>query len=103
MKESCSNTDLAVQTQGLCLSPEELEEAQAGDSNAPTKFQDLDDAGLGDGEGTKDVSDKIDSEDMLEDAKRPEEYENNEADKDLQVCYCHFSVLALSIVHQEII
>lgn len=41
--------------------------------------------GLGDGEGEKDVSEQIESQDQLEDAKRPEDYENQPEDKDCKV------------------
>uniref|UniRef100_T1HHU3 Uncharacterized protein n=1 Tax=Rhodnius prolixus TaxID=13249 RepID=T1HHU3_RHOPR len=34
--------------------------------------------GLGDGEGEKDISDQIESQDQLEDAKKPGEYEKEE-------------------------
>ncbi|KAL1131394.1 hypothetical protein AAG570_011011 [Ranatra chinensis] len=37
--------------------------------------------GLGEGEGVKDVSDQIEGEDQLEDARKPDEY-NEEEDKE---------------------
>lgn len=44
--------------------------------------------GLTEGEGTKDVSDQIESQDQLEDAKK--DYNDQpEPDKDITVNYCH--------------
>lgn len=46
--------------------------------------------GLTEGEGTKDVSDQIESQDQLEDAKK--DYNDQpEPDKDITVSYCHIS------------
>ncbi|KAJ7398225.1 hypothetical protein BTVI_127123 [Pitangus sulphuratus] len=52
-------TELAQK--GFCL-PKELLEDEAGEG--ATEFHDYEDGGIGDGEGTKDVSDKIESEDQ---------------------------------------
>ena len=49
-----------------------------------TEFQDIEEGGLGEGEGVKDVSDKIESEDQLEDAKQKgQEKEESEPQKDI--------------------
>ncbi|KAM8810105.1 midasin [Eudromia elegans] len=55
-------TELAQK--GFCL-PKELLEDEAGEG--ATQFHDYEDGGIGDGEGKKDVSDKIESEDQVED------------------------------------
>lgn len=47
--------------QGFCL-PKELLEDEAGEG--ATQFHDYEEGGIGDGEGKKDVSDKIESEDQ---------------------------------------
>ncbi|RMC13256.1 hypothetical protein DUI87_10790 [Hirundo rustica rustica] len=52
-------TELALK--GFCL-PKELLEDEAGEG--ATEFHDYEDAGIGEGEGKKDVSDKIESEDQ---------------------------------------
>ena len=52
-------TDLA--SRGFCLPPE-IEE---GEGEGPTEFEDIKDGGLGEGEGIKDVSDQIESEDQV--------------------------------------
>lgn len=41
--------------------------------------------GLEDGEGTKDVSDQIESEDQLEGARRPEDQNDEEKNKECNV------------------
>ncbi|XP_071597429.1 midasin [Heliangelus exortis] len=56
-------TELAQK--GFCL-PKELLEDEAGEG--ATQFHDYEDGGMGDGEGQKDVSDKIESEDQVEDS-----------------------------------
>ncbi|XP_074752140.1 midasin isoform X1 [Athene noctua] len=56
-------TELAQK--GFCL-PKELLEDEAGEG--ATQFHDYEDGGIGDGEGKKDVSDKIESEDQIEDS-----------------------------------
>ncbi|XP_067882619.1 midasin [Heterodontus francisci] len=55
-------TDLAVQ--GFCL-PKELMEDAAGEGS--TQFHDNEGGGIGEGEGMKDVSEKIENEDQVED------------------------------------
>ncbi|KAM4681124.1 midasin isoform 2-T2 [Amazona ochrocephala] len=56
-------TELAQK--GFCL-PKELLEDEAGEG--ATQFHDYEDGGIGDGEGKKDVSDKIENEDQIEDS-----------------------------------
>ncbi|NXJ78761.1 MDN1 protein, partial [Trogon melanurus] len=56
-------TELAQK--GFCL-PKELLEDEAGEG--ATQFHDYEDGGIGDGEGKKDVSDKIESEDQAKDS-----------------------------------
>ncbi|OWK63460.1 Midasin [Lonchura striata] len=56
-------TELALK--GFCL-PKELLEDEAGEG--ATEFHDYEDGGIGEGEGKKDVSDKIESEDQIEDS-----------------------------------
>ncbi|XP_047493219.1 LOW QUALITY PROTEIN: midasin-like [Penaeus chinensis] len=65
---------------GFCR-PKELEE-EAGEEGA-TKFEDSEGTGLGDGEGQKDMSDRLESEDQLESALQEGESEK-EGDKDLK-------------------
>ncbi|XP_078068621.1 midasin [Mustelus asterias] len=71
-------TDLAVQ--GFCL-PKELMEDAAGEGS--TQFHENESGGIGEGEGMKDVSDKIENEDQVEDTfckdqKKKEDAENME-------------------------
>uniref|UniRef100_A0A8C2SW72 Midasin n=1 Tax=Coturnix japonica TaxID=93934 RepID=A0A8C2SW72_COTJA len=69
-------TELAQK--GFCL-PKELIEDEAGEG--ATQFHDYEEGGIGDGEGTKDVSDKIESEDQIEDSfKKGEEKEKEDQD-----------------------
>uniref|UniRef100_A0A3Q2D7A0 Midasin n=1 Tax=Cyprinodon variegatus TaxID=28743 RepID=A0A3Q2D7A0_CYPVA len=56
-------TELA-QKQGFCL-PQEL--LPGGDGEGATEFHDYEGGGIGEGEGSKDVSDKIETEDQVED------------------------------------
>ena len=73
-----------LSSQGFCLPPD-LKDELAEQVDGGTQFNDLDDAGLGDGEGTEDVSKKIDSQDELESAFRQDEpQEETEDDKDLK-------------------
>lgn len=58
--------------QGFCLPPEFTED-MAGDG--ATKFEDIENGGIGEGEGIKDVSDKIENEDQLQEAHREGEEE----------------------------
>ncbi|XP_023209806.1 midasin-like [Centruroides sculpturatus] len=68
--------DLAKQ--GFCLPPELLEEnvQKKGD-----KFKEIEDGGFGEGEGMKDVSENLESEDQLEDAHKPGEKKQDELDQ----------------------
>uniref|UniRef100_A0A8C2SUC7 Midasin n=1 Tax=Coturnix japonica TaxID=93934 RepID=A0A8C2SUC7_COTJA len=69
-------TELAQK--GFCL-PKELIEDEAGEG--ATQFHDYEEGGIGDGEGTKDVSDKIESEDQAKDSfKKGEEKEKEDQD-----------------------
>lgn len=47
---------------GFCLPPE-MEEEESGEG--ATEFEDIEDGGLGEGEGAKDVSDQIENEDQV--------------------------------------
>ncbi|XP_076872534.1 midasin isoform X2 [Brachyhypopomus gauderio] len=58
-------TDLAQK--GFCL-PQEL--MGGGDGEGSTEFHDYEGGGIGEGEGVKDVSDKIENEDQVEDTFR---------------------------------
>uniref|UniRef100_A0A8C5T387 Midasin n=1 Tax=Malurus cyaneus samueli TaxID=2593467 RepID=A0A8C5T387_9PASS len=69
-------TELALK--GFCL-PKELLEDEAGEG--ATEFHDYEDGGIGEGEGKKDVSDKIESEDQIEDSfRKGEEKEKEDQD-----------------------
>ncbi|NWW44539.1 MDN1 protein, partial [Pedionomus torquatus] len=69
-------TELAQK--GFCL-PKELLEDEAGEG--ATQFHDYEDGGIGDGEGKKDVSDKIESEDQAKDSyQKGEEKEKEDPD-----------------------
>uniref|UniRef100_A0A669QDJ1 Midasin n=1 Tax=Phasianus colchicus TaxID=9054 RepID=A0A669QDJ1_PHACC len=69
-------TELAQK--GFCL-PKELLEDEAGEG--ATQFHDYEEGGIGDGEGKKDVSDKIESEDQAKDSfKKGEEKEKEDQD-----------------------
>lgn len=61
--------------QGLCI-PEEWRE-EIGREGAP-EFQEIEDGGLGEGEGAKDVSDRIQSEDQLEGLRNEQDKEDTE-------------------------
>ncbi|XP_032235337.2 midasin-like isoform X2 [Nematostella vectensis] len=58
-------TELAAN--GFCLPPE-VDEEEGGEG--ATEFEDIEGGGLGEGEGAKDVSDQIESEDQLQDTKQ---------------------------------
>jgi midasin len=61
---------------GLSQPPEFDENEEDGDGGGRSdKFETSDVAGLGEGEGAKDVSDQIENEDQLDDAKTKEERE----------------------------
>ncbi|KFV78000.1 Midasin, partial [Struthio camelus australis] len=69
-------TELAQK--GFCL-PKELLEDEAGEG--ATQFHDYEEGGIGDGEGKKDVSDKIESEDQVEDTfQKDKEKEKDDPD-----------------------
>ncbi|NXD83342.1 MDN1 protein, partial [Halcyon senegalensis] len=69
-------TELAQK--GFCL-PKELLEDEAGEG--ATEFHDYEDGGIGEGEGKKDVSDKIESEDQAKDSfRKGEEKEKEDQD-----------------------
>ncbi|KFU91782.1 Midasin, partial [Chaetura pelagica] len=69
-------TELAQK--GFCL-PKELLEDDAGEG--ATQFHDYEDGGIGDGEGKKDVSNKIESEDQAKDSfQKGEEKEKEDQD-----------------------
>ncbi|XP_074663211.1 midasin-like [Tubulanus polymorphus] len=63
---------------GFCL-PAEMSDELAGDG--ATKFEDMENAGMGEGQGQKDVSDQIETEDQLEELKKAGE-EDEKADPD---------------------
>ena len=48
--------------QGFCIPPEEECE---GDGEGATEFEDIENGGLGEGQGAKDVSDQIESQDQV--------------------------------------
>lgn len=68
--------------QGFCPPAEYSDETEG---EGATEFQDIQDGGLGEGEGVKDVSDQIESEDQLEDARQAgeEQQEDNSQQQDL--------------------
>ncbi|KAH0622150.1 hypothetical protein JD844_024188 [Phrynosoma platyrhinos] len=75
-------TELAQK--GFCL-PKELTEDAAGEGG--TEFHDYEGGGLGEGEGKKDVSDKIEHEDQVEDTYqkgKEEQSENPESKPDIE-------------------
>ncbi|GFR95392.1 midasin, partial [Elysia marginata] len=70
-------TELAQK--GFCIPPELSDEMEG---EGATEFQDIEGGGIGEGEGTKDVSDQIETEDQLEEAKRPDQKEQPEESQD---------------------
>ncbi|XP_059144482.1 midasin-like [Physella acuta] len=64
---------------GFCIPPELSEEV---DGEGATEFKDIEGGGIGEGQGAKDVSDQIESEDQLEEAKRPGQEEKPEESQD---------------------
>ncbi|XP_048350337.1 midasin isoform X2 [Sphaerodactylus townsendi] len=66
-------TELAQK--GFCL-PKELMEEEAGEG--ATNFHDYEGGGIGEGEGKKDVSDKIENEDQVEDTYQKGQEKDNE-------------------------
>ncbi|KAM9840331.1 midasin [Aulostomus maculatus] len=73
-------TELAQK--GFCL-PQEL--MAGGDSEGTTEFHDYEGGGIGEGEGTKDVSDKIENEDQVEDTHQEgQEKEEQQEDRNIK-------------------
>uniref|UniRef100_A0A8B9J147 Midasin n=1 Tax=Amazona collaria TaxID=241587 RepID=A0A8B9J147_9PSIT len=70
-------TELAQK--GFCL-PKELLEDEAGEG--ATQFHDYEDGGIGDGEGKKDVSDKIENEDQVSEDSFQKGEEKEKEDQD---------------------
>ena len=74
---------LDLTTKGFCvpqdLLSDEEDDKQEGDNKTGEGF------GFEDGEGEKDVSNKLESEDQLDEAKKPEDY-NNKEDKEDENC-----------------
>ncbi|XP_041831629.1 LOW QUALITY PROTEIN: midasin [Melanotaenia boesemani] len=69
-------TELAQK--GFCL-PQEL--MAAGDGEGATEFHDYEGGGIGEGEGTKDISDKIENEDQVEDSHQEGQEKEEQQDK----------------------
>lgn len=69
-------TELAQK--GFCL-PQEL--TAGGDGEGATEFHDYEGGGLGEGEGSKDVSDKIENEDQVEDTFKEGQEKEEQQDK----------------------
>ncbi|XP_066464567.1 midasin isoform X2 [Eleutherodactylus coqui] len=68
-----------IAQKGFCL-PKELIEDSAGEG--ATEFHDYEGGGIGEGEGMKDVSDKIENEDQVEDTfKKDQEKDEDNTDK----------------------
>nr|XP_020508278.1 midasin [Labrus bergylta] len=63
---------------GFCL-PQEL--MAGGDGEGATEFHDYEGGGIGEGEGNKDVSDKIENEDQVEDTFQEGQEKEEEQDK----------------------
>ncbi|XP_076336290.1 midasin isoform X2 [Tachypleus tridentatus] len=64
---------------GFCL-PDELSDEVQGEG--ATELKDIEEGGLGEGEGVKDVSEKLESEDQLEDAKQQNDEEKKSDNED---------------------
>ncbi|XP_069561962.1 midasin [Brachyistius frenatus] len=64
---------------GFCL-PQEL--MSGGDGEGATEFHDYEGGGIGEGEGCKDVSDKIENEDQVEDTFQEGQEKEEQQDKD---------------------
>ncbi|KAI3364212.1 hypothetical protein L3Q82_010816 [Scortum barcoo] len=69
-------TELAQK--GFCL-PQEL--MAGGDGEGATEFHDYEGGGIGEGEGTKDISDKIENEDQVEDTFQEGQEKEEQQDK----------------------
>ncbi|XP_057307926.1 midasin-like isoform X2 [Hydractinia symbiolongicarpus] len=63
--------------EGYCVPPEE-DTSMSGEG--ATEFEDIQNGGLGEGEGAKDVSEQIESEDQLEDTKHEKSEEQKKED-----------------------
>ncbi|XP_061563343.1 midasin [Cololabis saira] len=70
-------TELAQK--GFCL-PQEL--MAGGDGEGATEFHDYEGGGIGEGDGTKDVSDKIENEDQVEDTFQEGQEKEEQQDKE---------------------
>uniref|UniRef100_A0A8B9KV40 Midasin n=1 Tax=Astyanax mexicanus TaxID=7994 RepID=A0A8B9KV40_ASTMX len=76
--EAVQRVELLYSESGFCL-PQEL--MGGGDGEGATEFHDYEGGGIGEGEGVKDVSDKIENEDQVEDTFREgEDKEEKEPD-----------------------
>ena len=69
---------------GFCLPPELSDETD--DKDMASELKSVEDGGLGEGQGTKDVSDKIETEDQLEDAFKEgiEKSESKDDERDIE-------------------
>ncbi|XP_040839706.1 midasin isoform X2 [Ochotona curzoniae] len=67
-------TELAQK--GFCLPKEFMEDATAGEG--ATEFHDYEGGGIGEGEGTRDVSDRIESEEQVEDTFQQDQEKDKE-------------------------
>lgn len=72
-----------IGTKGFCV-PQDLMQDEEGESKKDQK--EGEGFGLEDGTGEKDASDKIESEDQLDDAKRPEDRQEDQNKKDENEC-----------------
>ncbi|XP_055945739.1 midasin-like isoform X2 [Argiope bruennichi] len=69
-------------SKGFCIPPELQEEAQ---KSGDTKFEDIESGGLDEGEGVKDISENIETEDQLEDTlKEGQEKKEKEESDDIK-------------------
>ncbi|ESP03976.1 hypothetical protein LOTGIDRAFT_230254 [Lottia gigantea] len=68
-------TELAMK--GFCVPPELSDEME---QEGATEFKDIEQGGLGEGEGVKDVSDQIETEDQLDDTRRAGEEKKEDND-----------------------
>ncbi|XP_076077814.1 midasin-like isoform X3 [Mytilus galloprovincialis] len=69
-------TELA--SKGFCT-PAEFSDEVAGEG--ATDFEDIENAGMGEGEGVKDVSDQIENEDQLDEARKPGDKPEEKSDQ----------------------
>ena len=49
-----------------------------------TQFEDIESGGLGEGEGVKDVSEQLESEDQLDEARKPDDKKEEEQQDDVR-------------------